>query len=706
LTHPAGVERGASKQVVYDGTRLEVAEPTRLFVDAESTAGWRARGFFSVIEARGAAPVMLRLLDLHAAQPLAPNQSLPDDLEIGIRRQNQCPRADEVDKVAGEHPHLGMPFAFSGLAADDVALIRAWIAQGARADADEPVIADDDRAQIALWERWLNDTRPERAIVARWLYEHWAIARLYFDRGASGRFFRLVRSTTPPGQAVDEIATRNPNSDPGGSFFYRFRPHLGTRVYKTHITFPLNEEKLQRIEDLFFDLPWELAELPGYSESERANPFTTFAAIPPGARYRFMLEHAGYFVRTFIRGPVCRGQLATDVIRDHFWVMFQAPGSDPYIADKGFREKADPLLVLPGLADDLIDGAERWLESTAARNRYVELRQQALATLRPAGAAIEAIWDGDGVNENALLTVFRHHDSATVGRGWLGQLPLTVWWMDYPLFERSYYDLVVNFDVFGTVAHQVQTRLYFDLIRNGAEHNFLRLLPPGKRQEILNGWYSGSGLIKLWINYQEIDTEHPTAIVYATDSPKSELLEKLLLRFAHINRTADPINRPSGRPGSPRDALLSTLIGVPAAEMRAITHLPDASLLRVSGQDGAREIYTLVRNRRHTNVAFVLGESLRYEPEKDALSIVPGVATAYPNFIFDVPVNALTQFAALLRGQALEDRETFVRRLVEVWGVRRTSPQFWSRFQDINDYLNETDPIEAGILDLNRYIDY
>ncbi len=78
----------------------------------------------------------------------------------------------------------------------------------------------------------------------------------------------------------------------------------------------------------------------------------------------------------------------------------------------------------------------------------------------------------------------------------------------------------------------------------------------------------------------------------------------------------------------------------------------------------------------------------------------------FDNFIFDLPADELAQFVALLRGQELEERETFVRRLVEVWGVRRTSPQFWSKFQDITDHLTETDSVEAGILDLNRYIDY
>ena len=61
--------------------------------------------------------------------------------------------------------------------------------------------------------------------------------------------------------------------------------------------------------------------------------------------------------------------------------------------------------------------------------------------------------------------------------------------MDYPLLERTYYILVVNYNVFGNVAHQLLTRLYFDLIRNSAEQNFLRLIPDGQRTDILHDWY-------------------------------------------------------------------------------------------------------------------------------------------------------------------------------------------------------------------------
>ncbi|BBN55877.1 hypothetical protein TRE132_40020 [Pseudomonas chlororaphis subsp. aurantiaca] len=81
---------------------------------------------------------------------------------------------------------------------------------------------------------------------------------------------------------------------------------------------------MARVKILFYSGDYQVSALPGYGPGRRANPFETFEAIPAKARYQFMLDNAEYFVRTFIRGPVCRGQIATDVIRDNFWALFQA----------------------------------------------------------------------------------------------------------------------------------------------------------------------------------------------------------------------------------------------------------------------------------------------------------------------------------------------------------------------------------------------
>ena len=53
LTSPDGLLRGASKMPVYDSARLRDVAPTRLFINAQSTAEWRQKGFFSALNTRG-----------------------------------------------------------------------------------------------------------------------------------------------------------------------------------------------------------------------------------------------------------------------------------------------------------------------------------------------------------------------------------------------------------------------------------------------------------------------------------------------------------------------------------------------------------------------------------------------------------------------------------------------------------------------------
>lgn len=45
-----GVDRGGTKNPVYNPTRLTTMDPTRLFIDALTTEQWRQKDFFSVTE--------------------------------------------------------------------------------------------------------------------------------------------------------------------------------------------------------------------------------------------------------------------------------------------------------------------------------------------------------------------------------------------------------------------------------------------------------------------------------------------------------------------------------------------------------------------------------------------------------------------------------------------------------------------------------
>ncbi|MBA4724702.1 MAG: fatty acid cis/trans isomerase [Pseudomonas sp.] len=699
-----GVERGANKLPVYNGVRSKAQAPTRLFLDAEETDAWRRKGFHGVLDAQDTqAALMARMLELGRSQPLTPNAKLPAELNIGIGRENNCPLPEEFDGYARKNLHGGMPFAVTGLSDQEYATLQRWLEQGAPVEHRQLQPSPAEALQIEEWERLLNTPGPRGTLVGRWLYEHLFIAHLYFEDGERGHFYQLVRSRTPSGEPIDPITTRRPNDDPGTRFSYRLRPISDVIVHKTHITYPLSSTKLARVRSLFFEGNWVVESVPGYGANHRANPFKTFQAIPAEARYQFMLDNAEYFVRTFIRGPVCRGQIATDVIRDNFWVFFQDPQHDLYITDLRFREQATPLLAMPGQFDEMGDLLAFWKTYRVKRNQYEQLRTKAYAD---APADWPQIWSG---NDNALLSVFRQHDSASVRKGLIGEIPQTLWWMDYPLLERTYYQLVVNFDVFGNVSHQGQTRLYFDLIRNGAELNFLRLLPANSRQAILDDWYEKGGQLKLLLAYTAIDSSTSSLVALSKADPKRDFAQRLLVRHAAINAAPDPINRCQGTHCYREDQsvelqrveqALARLTNRMAAGLPAILQLPEATLLRVEYADDRREIYSLLRNRAHSNVAFMFGESLRWQPRLDTLTVYPGILSSYPNFLFSLPASDVPAFAAAM--EQVRNRGDF-EQVVERWGIRRSHPLFWSYFNDLTRYLEQVEPLEAGVLDMNRY---
>lgn len=140
-------------------------------------------------------------------------------------------------------------------------------------------------------------------------------------------------------------------------------------------------------------------------------------------------------------------------------------------------------LALPGTegSDSLI--LFDWLKYSRRHSDYLHAKAIRMNEIFPDGEhlTINAIWNGDGKNQNAALTVFRHFDSATVTKGLVGQAPQTAWVIDYSLLERIHYLLVAGFDVYGNISHQLNSRLYMDFLRIEGEFHFLALLPPENR---------------------------------------------------------------------------------------------------------------------------------------------------------------------------------------------------------------------------------
>jgi hypothetical protein len=715
-----GVDRGGSKQAVYSSSRLVHQRPTRLFFDAHSTEGWRALGFHSVTKsfASGAAndSILLRLLDAKRRRPV------PDGGYEAESLDTACPAdSGETAALLEEHPDRGMPFGFPPLEEAEYRVLATWLAQGAPGpDPDEAErrasAAAANLPEVAKWEAFLNRDDAKHAMTARYLYEHLFLAHISFAQGDPGEFFELVRSRTPSGTPIDVIATVRPYDDPGAApFYYRLRKIHETIVQKTHMVVEWNDETLARYRELFIEPEWlEPPHQEPLDTEQGANPFLIYAQIPPESRYRFLLDHSEYIVRTFIRGPVCKGQIALDVIQDHFWVLFLDPDADQTVQQPDFLLAQASNLRLPTEEGS----SERLLQafSNAYRDRYkayYRAKSRLYDATDPEGFGLAAIWRGRRAADAPLLTVYRHFDSASVHKGVLGGLPRTLWVIDYPHLERIYYALVAGFDVFGNVSHQVNVRRYMDYLRIEGELNFLELLPREARAPLLESWYLGDRAVENAVSPdEEILSRRGTRIAYATDDPKRELVERVV--NGHILRSTgiafDPINYSDGREVAmpsrfeTHEDILDGFRSLTAPGTAFIRYYDqfgvDVLYVRVRNYEGSDRFFTIVINRWHDNVNAMFGEEKRLDPSKDTMDFLPGAIGDYPNYFFDVAAEEVPEFFDMLAN--FDGSDAYLAKLVR-FGVNRADPRFWETFDWFQHRAMRDDPLNAGLLDLNRY---
>ena len=712
LTSPDGLLRGASKQAVYHTERLNDAQPTRLGIDAKSLPEWRALGFFPIVRNPGQAAepegLLERYLDLARKNPLPVNASLPEEIGLAVDRPLVCPSQQEFETYRDSHPLAGMPYGTAPLNETEYQTLMNWARRGAAVPLAPHAIPKNIRQQVADWEAFLNRDDLRNRLMSRYLYEHLFLARLHFPGDDPRRFFQLVRSTTPHGAAIDVIATRRPFEDPGeGPFYYRLQLIDETIVHKDHLVYEFGPDRMVRYEELFLSLDWDLDELPDYGDAEGGNPFSTFAQMPTRSRYQFLLDDALFFVRSFIRGPVCHGQTAVDVIEDRFWVSFLDPDADLSVTDPSFLKDGASYLELPVSQADR--GTLGDLHGLSHRNqiKYLEFRDARYrnSPAHQTGFGYDAIWDGEGMNPNALITVFRHFDNASAMTGFHGDIPETAWVIDFPVFERIYYDLVAGYDVFGRVEHQLETRLYMDELRMESEDTFLAFMPRGARQKMHEKWYQGAlAELHTYWHRRRVDDSFPAGITFETAQPKQEFLMTLLNRGDGLWPVSDPINRcfDESCPQINSRETGSVLRDLASQSGDWVKFLPDLSVLLVEQQSGVSEIFTLVHDKAHYNVAFLFDEEARREPEADVLTILPGQFGSYPNFYWRVDHDRLGSFVETLK--SLQTQGDYMA-LVEEYGVRRTSPEFWASSDELHNAFFNQNPVQAGILDLNRYKD-
>lgn len=721
-----GLDRGASKKAVYNAGRLKTMEPTRLFIDARTTEEWRTKDFHSVTRNTDSCSAPCGQNNSIMMQLLARKQDnlLRDRDEFYPEAEDlTCAESDkELGAYLNKHPNRGMPFGFPPLTENEFTTIAGWLAQGATGpddvqQAELEAIPAADQAKIAQWEGFFNNRDAKYAMTARYLYEHLFLAHIRFDTPEQF-FYELVRSRTPPGERVEIIATDLPYDDPQAPvFYYRFRKIHSIIVHKTHMVFEFSDRQYQRFHELFIEQPWLLPPTTiGYEKNLSANPFRAFEQIPPRSRYQFLLDNIHYIIMTFIRGPVCKGQVALNVVRDQFWLLFLDPAYDLSIENPGFLRTYGELLEMP-----LVEKSDRRLAETVFSGKYRKKSAEFVAKRQDYYSAYYryrepgygAIWRGTRPTDTPLLTVFRHFDSASVHKGALGNLPRTVWLMDYPLIERIYYSLVAGFNVYGTAIHQLTTRVYMDALRQEGETYFLDLLPADRRRPMMKEWYGGMDIDNTKIHYTPSELE--TGISFGTDEPKRELLEYLVEHHfppeAGIAFDKNYLRSGELYPVLPEyyRTLDDYIQGFKAVSKPGVSfftrvrdHNANLAYVRIMVTDRIEDdVYlSMVINRWHDDVTTIFGEKNRLRPEKDSGVFVEGFVGSYPNYFFEVKLADLPDFL-----QVLDDFDgggDSINRLNR-YGINRADSRFWQVYDLIQDRFNSSDPEQAGLFDLNRY---
>jgi hypothetical protein len=238
-------------------------------------------------------------------------------------------------------------------------------------------------------------------------------------------------------------------------------------------------------------------------------------------------------------------------------------------------------------------------------------------------------------------------------------------------------------------------------------------MPPEVRAAMRDSWYRGTAALrKLSADHVVVNEDMPVQITYRTPDPKAGFVELVSRRLGTLAGPEDVLNRcmqpPCYRTGAGRleghvEGSLQTLTSKPASldAMKFVDFMPDVSFLRISTGDPDRDLaYTLVRNKMHTNVAFMLDEHKRREPEKDTLTVYRGLLGSYPNFMFSVPQHSIDEFAGALHTARTPDQ---FRVLVSRYGLSRTHPEIWGNFHWLVEFMRRTHPVEAGVYDMNRY---
>ncbi len=717
---------------------------------------------------------------------------------------SSCPSTSfKLESHLAKNQNMGMPYGLPPLEDSQIEKMEKWVLAGSpgpTADEEKKIKAVSDFAQdkVDEFESYLNQKGLKRKLVSRYLFEHLFLSRIYFESPVNGKapdFFRIVRSKAKCSENGDDFVSRHPwdlkepksrvllerkgesNKYTENDLSYCIRKSTSTIVHKNHLTYDMRDvivgskkvSKLDRIKFLFSDKNIKnITKLPSRNNKEASNPFKTFQSISAKSRYQFLLDNANYFIRTFIRGPVCKGSVALNSINDRFWAFFTDPNKDPLVLSDELGDFLANNHKLPAK-----DGSGTWTFSAFFSlfkgkyykdyDSYRELKLQLfgnpnkeLSKNKDDWFFRDQIWNGtDSFSKNyranknpeALQTIFRHEDSASAHTGLVGAPSKTVFVIDYSIFERLYYSLVAGYDVFGDLGHQLRSRDYMGVLRTDAEANFLSFLPENTRDKIKTYWFrekktDPNNRMKNRIRkqlYQKNELATNMQFHVLANTHNLEVAEKAALKNYKLGSEYLEQNQFKwvSKPITNQKEVFKALKSLELREQRNagyVKYFPSLTyvLVRASKQNGGNKVYTMVKTNAHFNAESIFAEVKHRDFESDHLIISDEFIGSYPNFYVDIDLKNAQMFIQNLHDHAGKDiDELSINKFKRHFGrfgspypkteptieygsyknseaatseiLKNSYAKFWDTNDEINRIFKQENPIEAGILDLNRY---
>jgi hypothetical protein len=237
-------------------------------------------------------------------------------------------------------------------------------------------------------------------------------------------------------------------------------------------------------------------------------------------------------------------------------------------------------------------------------------------------------------------------------------------------------------------------------------------MPLDRRIGIMRSWYQGDRAFDR-VDAKNVFRMPDTNIRYQTEDPKREFVERVVekhllpstrITFDAINYHKDGREVPMPRSFKTVDDIVNGFRALTAPGTGFITHVTNSGVnllyVRVRNYEGEDRYLSIVINRWHDNVNSMFGEDDRLDPAKDTMDFLLQSVGAYPNYFFEVDGSDLPEFFEMLKNfDGSDEYDAKFRR----YGVNRADGEFWESYDRFQARLDTTDPLHAGLYDLNRY---